>query len=513
MKHIQENSAYQLSGLISAKFGLNFPKERFRDLENGLNKAKKDFGFDDLVQFVDWLLGIELTSAQIEQLASHFTIGETYFFRDIKYFNAIEKILKEELIPQKSNLDKRLRIWSAGCSTGEEPYSIAIMANRILADLKDWNITIVGTDINTKSLKKAQGGIYKEWSFRNPPDWLKADYFTESSKGSYQINQSIKDMLTFQYHNLAIDPYPSLINNLFAFDIIFCRNVMMYFTQDLMSIVIEKFYHSLNDSGLLIVSPSEASHILFGAYETLYYPDVILYKKIRTDYIPEKLHQIDKENYFHLDKEIADYDLFPVQKKSKKVNNAPKKIPQEIEKKVYKRIDISFSQTAEPMENAMNLFKSGHYDEAEKLLKSILSSDKKNTGAMSLLSNIYGNRGLTEEANTWSQKAIDADKLNPEPYYLQAMLLQETGKTEEAAARLKKVLYLDSKSVLAHFGLGNLLFKQGKISESNRHFKNVSKLLCDYDDNEIIGESDGITAGRFKEIINKIIEKNYERVH
>lgn len=507
MKHIQENIAFQLSGLISAKLGLNFPKERFRDLENGLNKAKKDFDFDDLVQFVDWLLGTELSSAQIELLASHFTIGETYFFRDMKYFNAIEKIIKDDIIQKIPVKDKRLRIWSAGCSTGEEAYSVAIMLDRIIHNINDWNITIMATDINTKSLKKARDGVYKDWSFRNSPDWLNPNYFNETSKGCFQINQSIKDIVTFQYHNLALDPYPSLVHNLFAFDIIFCRNVMMYFTQDLMTKAIGKFFHSLNDTGFFIVSPSEASHLLFSAFDTLYYPDVILYKKINSEYIPDKYNLIQKEKYYHVEKQTEDIVFTPIRKKSKKLNNIPKTIST-VTGEQSKSYEFPYLEKKESIEQAETFFNRGRYDDAEKLLKEVLSSDKENFSAMILLAKIYGNRGLPGESLGCCKKAIELDKLNPEPYYLQATILQETGKTVEAVEWLKKALYLDSKFIICHFGLGNLFLKLGKISESKKYFKNASNLIAHYNNEEIIPESAGITAGRLKDIITKLTENN-----
>ncbi|MBI5325479.1 MAG: hypothetical protein HZB41_09465 [Ignavibacteriae bacterium] len=512
MKHIQENIAVQLSGLISSKLGLNFPKDRFRDLETGLNKAKKDFDFDDVNNFAEWLIETELNSTQIEQLASHFTIGETYFFRDIKYFKAIEKILVEEIIPKHVEKDKRIRIWSAGCSTGEEPYSISIMLSQIIPDIKNWSTTVIGTDLNSKSLKKAKIGLYKEWSFRNSPDWLKPEYFTEVSKGSYQINQKIKDMINFQYHNLALDPYPSLINNLFGFDIIFCRNVLMYFTQDLIAQVIEKFFHALNIGGLLIVSPSEASHVLFGAYESLYEPDVILYKKTNSDYIPEKFSFKQKESDFNIEKEFLNYDLLPYQKKRKKIIDRISTLRKEPEKKSVISIEIKNKPESEIIHDAVNLYNKGLFDESEKLLKSVLSSKNQNSVAMTLLSKIYANRGNTEDAKNWSQKAIDIDKLNPEPYYIQAMLLQENGDPGKAIDLFKKILYIDSKFVLAHFGLGNLLLKQGKLSESSKYFRNASRLLKDYNDYDIVEDYGGITAGRFKEIINILIENNDKQV-
>ena len=166
-------------------------------------------------------------------MASYLTIGETYFFRVEPDFNALENHILPELIHLRKDTGKYLRIWSAASSTGEEPYSLAILVRKLIPDIKDWNITILATDINTRSLAKAEKGIYGNWSFRNNPEWLKKIYFTPLLDERYQINRNIKDMVSFFYLNLARDTYPSLLNNTNGMDIIFCRNVLMYFTPEL----------------------------------------------------------------------------------------------------------------------------------------------------------------------------------------------------------------------------------------------------------------------------------------
>ncbi|TAL70522.1 MAG: tetratricopeptide repeat protein [Bacteroidetes bacterium] len=507
MNRIPEKTAYLLSGFISSKLGLNFPKERFGELEHGLYNARKDFGFDDFSKFIEWLPDSGLTSNEIEKLSTHFTIGETYFFRDIKYFHSVEKIIKDEILPVNTVKDKRLRIWSAGCSTGEEAYSIAIMLHRIISDIENWKITIMATDINPKSLKKANDGVYKDWSFRNSPDWLKINYFDENPKGHFKIKKQIKDMVTFVYHNLALDPFPSMLHNLFAFDIIFCRNVMMYFTQDLMNKSIEKFFHSLSDTGLLIVSPSEASHLLFGAYETLYFPDVILYKKNKTDYIPESYVFKPQEKFIQIENELSENDFLRIQKFPRIVNLIPKKINKEPKK--IKKEDNSLTQSNQSLEIATSLFDKGDYIGSEKILKSFSETENKNSDVIILLAKIAGNRGLSEESIAYCKKAIEIDKLNPEPYYLLSTISQESGKYGEAVDWLKKAIYLDSRFVIAHFGLGNLFLKLGKITESKKYFKNAGNLLKNFNDDEIIPESSGITAGRLKEIISHLSESIY----
>lgn len=157
----------RLSEYLTAKIGFHFTKKRWPELHLKMAAAMKDFSFEDVVAFIEWLLSSLPTQKQIEILASHLTVGETYFFREKPAFEILEQCVLPDLIDARRKTGRRLRFWSAGCSTGEEPYSLAILLDQLIPDLKDWNITILATDINTVALRKADEGIYSDWSFRN----------------------------------------------------------------------------------------------------------------------------------------------------------------------------------------------------------------------------------------------------------------------------------------------------------------------------------------------------------
>ena len=225
------------------------------------------------------MLSLPLPRNQLEILASNLTIGETYFYRENKAFEALEEHILPELLRSSRGKERRLRIWSAGCCTGEEPYSLAISLSKVIADLKDWNITILATDINPRFLKKASRATYSEWSFRDAPRWLKERYLTRVKDGHYEIVSHIKKMVTFSHLNLAEDVYPSLLNNTNAMDIIFCRNVLMYFTPEQTKKVIQNLYNSLVDGGWLIVSSIETSPVLYSQFTTVNFHGLTVYRK------------------------------------------------------------------------------------------------------------------------------------------------------------------------------------------------------------------------------------------
>jgi chemotaxis protein methyltransferase CheR len=199
---LSHSSLAQLSEFIADRMGFHFPRERWLDLERGMRSASRAFGFEDVESCVQWLVSSPVTRRQIEILASHLSVGETYFFRERQTFDVLEARVLPELINRRRDTGRRLRIWSAGCCTGEEPYSIAILLKRMLPDLEDWQITVLATDINPQFLQKAADGIYGEWSFRGVPAELKERYFAKRHNGRFEILPEIKGIVTFSYLNL-----------------------------------------------------------------------------------------------------------------------------------------------------------------------------------------------------------------------------------------------------------------------------------------------------------------------
>jgi|LQYC01.1.fsa_nt_gi chemotaxis protein methyltransferase CheR len=492
----------RLSDFVAAAMGLHFPKERWGDLKRGALNAARDFHFNDPEQCVQWLLSSAITKHQIEILASHLTVGETFFFREQKSFETLEKHLLPALINSRRRTDQRLRIWSAGCCTGEEPYSIAISIARLIPVLTEWNITILATDINPHFLKKATQGEYKEWSFRNTPPKVKESYFISKDR-HYTIIPHLKKLVTFGYLNLAEDVYPSLVNSTNGMDIIFCRNVLMYFTPEQAVRVIKNLYHSLVDGGWLLTSPSDASSGLYSRFATINFTGVTVYKK-ESNRIPVK----EAIPFTPVREETAVPFIPPRDLKVQPLSDiqyAPP-LPQEDSKPLPLKVETIAGRKPETTlyEKGLSLYQQGQYSEAIKKLLECLSHLQDVPKVYSLLVRAYADQGQIREALEWCEKAITADALNPGLYYLKATILQEQGAIEEAIGYLKRALYLDQDFVLAHFALGNLASQRGNLKASGKHFNNALSLLKTYEQEEILPESEGVTAGRLREIITGI---------
>lgn len=477
----------RFSEFLARQTGLHFPPERWRDLRRGMEAAADEFGQPDADACMQWLLTASLNRTQIEILASHLTVGETYFFREPQAFEALEKHVLPPLIQSRRQSEKRLRLWSAGCSTGEEAYSLAILVQRLIPDFRQWNIAILGTDINPHALGKAAAGIYGDWSFRNAPSWLRDGYFRASRGNRYEIAPAVREMVTFSYLNLAEDSYPSLANGTNAMDVIFCRNVLMYFEPGLAARVIGKHYQSLVEGGWLVVSPTDAS-TLPASLETVNFPGSILHRK-NTTCPPQKI--------------MADFPASSMLVGEIKAS-IPKSVP------AWKIPPaLSRDKTAPPSlpsgyQQALALYQQGNYAEATLQTTRLLSNAQDQMAAMHLLAKIHANQGDLAVAQQWCAQAIAADRLDSAGHYLMAVLLLEQGQPEAGMQELKRTLYLDQDFVLAHFALGNLYRQQGRGKDAGRHFDNALRLLKSRPQDAVLPESEGMTAGRMMEVILSI---------
>ncbi len=467
-----------VSRCIAERMGLYFPRSKWRSLEQALGTAAVELGLKNAQECAEWFMSSPLSREHVETLAGYLTIGETYFLRENRCFEILEHEVIPDMLRAKKGHEQRLRIWSAGCATGEEPYSIAIMLHRMGDLLPGYDLSILATDINPHALRKARAGVYSEWAFRTAPPWFKENFFRQAGDKQYELLPHIKNMVTFSFLNLVEDSYPSLTTGSNALDMIFCRNVLMYFTPELAKKVVARFKLCLLEGGWLFVSPCEVSNTFLSGFKPVAFPDATLYRKqgIGEKAESEKGRNGETELVMNLSP-IHRFPASPVQESS----------PVQEEVSHYQQ--------------ALALYERGAYSEAAAMAASHLSRESNDTQALALLCRIYANEGKLDDALRASDQALAADKLSAGLHYLRAVILQEQGMNDEAAASLKKALYLDQDLVLAHFTLATLEQRKGKVKESQRHFNNALSLLDRYRPDEIIPESDGMFAGRLKEII------------
>jgi chemotaxis protein methyltransferase CheR len=468
----------RLSDFVAEQTGLNFPPERRSDLQRALVAAAADFGFADSASCAEWLLSTPLTRPQLHTLASHLTIGETYFFRERQTLDALAQHILPALIRRRRGSDQRLRLWCAACSTGEEPYSLAILVRQLLPDWADWHVKILATDINERFLRKAAAGVYGEWSFRQSPAGFKEQYFTPTAQGRFAVAPQFRDCVSFAQLNLAGDSFPSLATDTNAMDVILCRNVLIYFTPTHARKLVENLRHALLDDAWLAVSPCEYSQALFSRFTAVNFPGSVLYQKCRGE---------------------------PVSAPSWTPAPAPAPPPTPVFEEPPQ--PQAAAAVAPPVAVAESFYAQGRYAEAAQILLASLAdgaATAERPRMYSLLTRALANQGELADALAWSERWIAADKMDCAAHYLHAMILAERGEREAARRSLDRALYLQPRFALAHFALGNLARAEGR-ADANRHFENALQLLRACPADEPLPESDGLDAARLMEIIATVL--------
>jgi chemotaxis protein methyltransferase CheR len=259
------------------------------------------------------------------------------------------------------------------------------------------------------------------------------------------------------------------LNNTSAMDVIFCRNVLMYFTAQRAKQVTSNFYRALVDGGWMIVSPVEASNSLLSSFTPVEFPGAVLYRKMANA----------ESQMQNLKSRVSEHQ---VPQSFRETEAAPPWLPATQTEPVVVAADIHVAQADQ--------LPAPQPDERE---------------VPSRMARSCANQGRLSEALEWCEKAIAADKLNPLHHYLSATILQEQGQHDIAIPSLIRALYLEPMFVLAHFALGNLHQSQGRYREAQRYFGNVLLLLRRHPQDEILPEADGLTAGRLVEIVTSVL--------
>jgi len=265
----------KLRKVVYERSGIYFQDSKKYVLESRLSRRLEELEFNDFDQYIMFLTAGPYQTDEFQEMFNRITINETSFFRNEPQLEVFEKQVLPGLIESKSS-SKTLRIWSAACSSGEEPYTLAMQIHRSLGvRLQDWKIEILGTDISEKVLMTAQSGKYPHYSVRSVNPMVLNRYFKKDGS-LYDLDPTIQSMVHFEKLNLK----DRLAAKRFGmWDIIFCRNVMIYFNDEMKNHCAKMFHDQLQDNGTLFIGHSETLRNLSVSFEALPFPQGFAYKK------------------------------------------------------------------------------------------------------------------------------------------------------------------------------------------------------------------------------------------
>ena len=453
--------------LLTETSGLFFEASRNQTLHLALWQRLQHRGYDSYREYYNLLKFHPEGRLEIRELLDLITIGETYFFRNKAQFDVLMRFVLPEIMQKKADsCNKSIRVWSAGCSGGDETYSIAMAMMEVVPSYQDWRISVLGTDINRNGLACAKEAIYGEKHIAHLPKEYLGKYF-KAGGSTYRLSAKVQELTQFEYHNLAKDPF--IQERMQDLDILFCRNVIIYFDGQTTQRVIENFHNCLAQDGYLFLGHSETLWQITDKFERVEFPQTFIYKK-RSSPARE-----DVMKPFIAVPELAIGDLtfsaapIPVPYRhgsgpafeAKGMSRTPGSTPGGSSPSGWGALRLAEIKDETPLPSPKHMIEQGNNHIRTYLTKATL----------------LANEAKYKEATDILGKIIEADNLSVEAYYLLGVLSYKSSNLNEAETQFRKVIYVDPESVIAYFNLANMYLYQRKFREAAREFKNAIRLL------------------------------------
>lgn len=434
---LTEDDFEKFRKLINQTSGIFFDRGKRDLLRLGLSDRADEIGADSLSDYYEQITSVPDREVELRRLLDHLSVQETQFFRNQPQFDALRKYVIPEIVRRKADGYRSLRFWSAGCSTGQEPYSLAMSLMDVLPDPDSWNIQILGTDLCETALATAQEGWYAERRL-NGMDRLHRERYFRQSDGGYRVVEPIRRMVHFVRHNMVTDPLPISIFG--TCDIVFCRNVIIYFTHETAKYVIEHFFDILNPGGYLFLGHSETLWKMSAKYSLVEMGDAFIYNKP----LPRSL----EGRRFIPDRRLRDVPLPTGVTTDRRTTDERRDARSET--------DLIDDPQPEPV-----------------------TSEEDRTRMDPLVSKARTNIDLGENDKA-IELLLDATKRNgdtAEAHFLLGIAYERKDDLEMATDSFRRTIYCDETHSLAYFHLANTLERLGSFKGAVKEYRNAVKAL------------------------------------
>lgn len=267
----------KLRNLIYEKTGISYEENKIYYVKKRLQQRMQAGGFAEVEDYIKYLKFYDRNGREFQDLINLLTVNETYFFREFAQLELFgEDCLEEVVQAKKKSGANTIKVLCAGCSTGEEAYTLAIILREMLDDFKYWNVLIKAIDIDENVLTKARRGIYDNRSVKDVPQSYLRRYFTQPEPGQYVVRDEARELVVFEHHNL-MDRRALRAEE--GYDFVFCRNVLIYFDEASRKQVVDKFYSLLNPGGFIFLGHSESLSRISSAFRIRRMNDHLVYQR------------------------------------------------------------------------------------------------------------------------------------------------------------------------------------------------------------------------------------------
>jgi len=446
-----------LCDLFEVRFGHSPNTRTAEELAKTVTEISAGCGFSSMAEYLTLLRTLPIEAPMVQALLQTVTNNESYFFRDPTSMDSLRQHVLPPLIRRAAE-SRRLRVWSAGCSTGEEIYSISILLRELIPDVDFWDIALVGSDIDAAAIARARRGHYKSWSLRVTGEAERSRYFTRETGGDFVLRKRFRSNVDFCLHNLVDPEAPVPLPE--EFDLILCRNVAIYLHEQARMVLAKKFASALARGGVWVSGPSDPLPSAF--FESRVLPGLLEHRMATT--VPAKplevanknsLHPVDSRPSLRLDPGEVSMDY------GDESDTVPTWVPStedESERPTWTPPPDRSRPAAEPPPS------SGHVGGVDQALDS---------GAVLDAARGMADRGEMQAALELVDRVVASDPLEPNAYLLRSHLLETLGHNSAAESDLRRVTYLDPTRGEAYLRLGLLHVREGRKEAAVKALRNA----------------------------------------
>ena len=435
--------------LIGESFGLQFDGSRREALCLAVRTRTLACGDERFQAYLDRLRGLPVRGTQagpgregeLGRLVELLTIQETSFFRNPEHFRALAEAVLPGLLPRPGG--RPIRVWSAGCATGEEPYSIALT----LLETGTQSAEILGSDVSEAALDVARAGRYSRRAVRLVPGPLLDRYF-HRDKDRFLAGEALRRLVRFEYLNLIQEPFPT--TRFSGCDVVFCRNVIIYLTPECVRRLVRTLAECVAPGGVLFLGPSETLWQLSTDFELAEWGGGFYYRRRQPVHVPEP------------------------QPVPRKVDSPP---PRPKPRREIRRVAPPGPPAPSGLERAQQALRAGDAASARAALEAAIAGESIDAPPLVLLGYLRLSGGGVEAAADLARRALARDPLCPDAHLLEGLIAREQGKHDEATAAFKRALYLEPASALARYQLGQLHVLRGQRRRAQHEFAEAIRLL------------------------------------
>ncbi len=482
-------AALEFAEALERLMGFKVEAEKLGQLQTLLDERMRETRSDGVAGYLDRLSSPLTSRAELRAVADALTVNETYFFREPGHLSALIDVVLPALAARTGGVPRPLRLLSAGCSSGEEAYSLAMLLHCHCPEWVVAGLTLVGVDLNASVLAKAKKGRYTQWALRQTPELYRQRYFREDADG-YALDPSILGMVSFEQKNLFEDD--PVFWRPGAFDAIFCRNVFIYFSPEATRVAVARFSQALRLDGFLFLGSAETlrgisqDFHLLQSHESFYYrhragdrelpaPEqgtlVERFVPVLPAAPPVGWAEAIRQASARIETLAAPHAQSP----------APAPVP--VKPPEPRAVPAGFTR-------ALELFRAEQFEDALKALPPPASRD---TRERLLHAAILTNRGDLPAAEQVLHQVIAQDELNAEAHYLVALCRQQRGDAAGSGWHGRTAAYLDPTFAMPHLHLGLLAKRSGNLDDARKSLRQAHALLPREDEGRVALFGGGFT--------------------